>query len=95
MKVNFSKIGSQTAIQVDFKNIEFLSRAAADELLFNQNQVASKGFPVSFINVNLEVNKMLELVRTSYSKEKQANFRFVKWLTFENEQQYEKYLLQF
>jgi hypothetical protein len=37
---------------------------------------------------------MLELVKKSLGKDKQAGFRFVKWLTFEDEKKYEDYLLQ-
>jgi anti-anti-sigma regulatory factor len=82
-------------VNVDFAKIGFLSRTAAHELLLVQNELSSKGVDISFLNVNTQVNEMLELVKKSLGREKQTGFRFVKWLTFEDEKKYEEYLLQF
>lgn len=81
-------------VKVDFAKIEFLSRTATHELLVIQNNLSSKGVDISFLNLSPEVNEMLELVKKSIGKEKQAGFRFVKWLNFENEKEYQQYLLQ-
>lgn len=81
-------------VKVDFSKIEFLSRTATHELLVIQNNLSSKGVDISFLNLSPEVNEMLELVEKSLGKEKQAGFRFVKWLSFENEKKYQEYLLQ-
>lgn len=90
----FQFTGEVQTVKIDFAKIDFLSRAAAHELLVMQNSLSSKGVDVSFLNVGAQVNEMLELVKKSFGKEKQAGFRFVKWLTFEDEKKYEDYLLQ-
>lgn len=80
---------------IDFATIDFLSRTAAHELLVVQNNLSSRGIDISFINVGSQVNDMLDMVKKSLGKEKQAGFRFVKWLSFEDEKKYRDYLLQF
>ena len=90
----FQISGNVETVKVDFAKIEFLSRTAAHEILVMQNSLSSKGVDISFLNVGTQVNQMLELVKKSLGKEKQAGFRFVKWLNFENEKKYEDYLLQ-
>ncbi|UZD22283.1 hypothetical protein PBT90_02335 [Algoriphagus halophytocola] len=90
----FQNSGNVETIIVDFAKVEFLSRTAAHEVLLVQNSLASKGVDISFLNVGGQVNDMLELVKKSLGKEKQAGFRFVKWLNFEDEKKYEDYLLQ-
>ncbi len=90
----FRLAADEKTVKVDFAKIEFLSRTAAHELLLMQNSLSSKGVNVSFLNVSPQVNEMLELVNRSLGKEKQAGFRFVKWLTFDDEKKYEDYLLQ-
>lgn len=81
-------------VNVDFAKIQFLSRTATHELLVIQNNLSSKGVDITFLNLTPEVNEMLEIVEKSIGKEKQAGFRFVKWLNFENEKKYQEYLLQ-
>lgn len=80
---------------IDFANVDFISRTAAHELLVIQNNLSSRGIDISFINVGSQVNDMLDMVKRSIGKEKQAGFRFVKWLNFEDEKKYRDYLLQF
>ncbi|WP_143959145.1 STAS domain-containing protein [Litoribacter populi] len=86
---------SEDRLLVDFAGVKFISRAAAHELLSQVDKLAKKGVESSFINLNEELDKMFDLVENSIGKEKQASFRFVKWLEFENESKYQKYLLQF
>lgn len=81
-------------IWVDFKNIEFLSRTSAHELLKIKDYISSLDIDISFINLGDQANKMIDVVQNSYSKSKNADFRFVKWLTFESEEQYKDYLLK-
>lgn len=82
-------------VKVDFGKIEFLSRTATHELLMIQENLSSKGVDISFLNISPQVNEMLELVQKSIGKEKKSGFRFVKWLSFEDEEKYKEYLLQF
>ena len=63
---------------IDFAKVDFVSRLAAHELLVVQYNLSSKGIDTSFINVSAQVNDMLDLVKKSIGKEKQAGFRFVK-----------------
>lgn len=90
----FENISSADIIRVDFRGIEFLSRTAAHELLKIKEFLISRKMDVSFINLGDQANKMLALVEASYSKSKNADFRFVKWLSFQSEAQYNEYLLK-
>ena len=90
----FNHLEEANEVTVNFSKIEFLSRTAAHELLLIQEKLSSKGVDVSFLNVDPEINKMLELVKKSKGREKKAGFRFVKWLNFESEEKYQDYLLQ-
>lgn len=89
----FANIQDPNIIWVDFKNIEFLSRTAAHELLKIKESASSLNIDISFINIGDQVNKMFDVVEKSYSKSKNADFRFVKWLSFKNDEQYKDYLL--
>ena len=90
----FENISNADIIRVDFKGIEFLSRTAAHELLKIKEFLISRKMDVSFLNLGDQANKMLALVEASYSKSKNADFRFVKWLSFQSEAQYNEYLLK-
>ena len=90
----FENISNADIIRVDFKGIEFLSRTAAHELLKIKEFLISQKMDVSFLNLGDQANKMLALVEASYTKSKNADFRFVKWLTFQSEDQYNEYLLK-
>lgn len=89
----FENISNADIIRVDFKGIEFLSRTAAHELLKIKEFLISQKTDVSFLNLGEQANKMLALVEASYTKSKNADFRFVKWLSFQDESKYNEYLL--
>jgi anti-anti-sigma regulatory factor len=93
VKSAFENISYADLIKVDFRGIEFLSRTAAHELLKIKEVLNSKKIDVSFLNLSDQVGKMLGLVEASYTKSKNADFRFVKWLSFQSEDQYNEYLL--
>lgn len=89
----FENISNADIIRVDFKGIEFLSRTAAHELLKIKEFLISQKTDVSFLNLGDQANKMLALVEASFTKTKNADFRFVKWLSFQDESKYNEYLL--
>jgi hypothetical protein len=67
----------QCGIRVDFKGIEFLSRPAAHELLKIKEFLVSQKKDGSFINLGDQANKIIIEVEASFSKSKNADFRFV------------------
>ncbi len=85
--------GNSRTIRVDFKNIKFLSRTSAHELLKIKDSFAARDIDVSFINLDHQTSKMIQIVEKSFSNPKNSDLRFVKWLTFKNEDQYTNYLL--
>jgi hypothetical protein len=89
----FENISNADIIRVDFKGIEFLSRTAAHELLKIKEFFIFQKTDISFLNLGDQANKMLALVEASYTKSKNADFRFVKWLSFQDESKYNEYLL--
>jgi len=80
---------------VDFAGVKFISRAAAHELITQVDKLSKTGIESTFKNLNEEGKNMLSLVKRSKENDKQSSFRLVKWLEFENEANYEEYLLQY
>jgi len=91
VRVFFSFIPKESNLSIDFRNVEFISRAAAHELLLQCESLQKKGVFISFRNLNDSLNKMIDIVSSSRKKgEKKATF--VNWLEFDNEWQLDKYL---
>lgn len=82
-------------IWVDFAHIKFLSRTAAHEILTIKKSLNEEDIDVSFANLSSQVNEMLDLVENSSNLPKDADFRFVKWLSFKNQEDYKNYLLKY
>jgi hypothetical protein len=94
IRAAFENISNTGVIRVDFKDIEFLSRTSAHEVLKIKEILVSKNIDISFINLRDQPNRMLGVVEASFSKSKNTDFRFVKWLSFQSESQYKEYLLK-
>ena len=50
-------------IQLDFKGVNFISRAAAHELKYNVEILKDKNYTVSFKNLDIELRKMIDSVK--------------------------------
>lgn len=77
---------------IDFKNIDFISRAAAHELVSLQSKLLSRGIDVTYINVPSNINLMIHRVEES-NKSNTKNATFVKHLKFKGEKELHNYLL--
>jgi len=78
---------------VDFGDIDFLSRAAAHQLVSLQNKLSKEGIDLTYVNVSNHVNSMIEKVEKSASNnEKHATF--VKHLNFKKESELKDFLIQ-
>lgn len=49
-------------IELDFADVDFISRSFADELINLRKQVKNKNTTIEFINTNNEVDNMLKIV---------------------------------
>lgn len=77
---------------IDFKDIDFISRAAAHELVSLQSKLLNRDIDVTYINVSNNVNLMINRVEES-KKTNTKNATFVKHLTFKDESELNNYLL--
>lgn len=91
VKVFFSFIPKTSNLSIDFGAVEFISRAAAHELLLQCETLQKKGVNISFRNLNDSLNKMIDIVSSS-KKTGVKKATYVNWLNFENEWQLDKYL---
>ncbi len=57
--------GFNKVVTIDFEGIQFISRAAAHELITIISNLSSNQIHVNMINQNLEVQKMIEIVSKS------------------------------
>ena len=88
----FEKSTNDNKIIADFSGIDFISRAAAHELLNVKEQLNKKNIYLSFTNINNEVFQMIAKVE----KSKKTNIKsatFVNKVVFKNETELNKYLL--
>ena len=81
---------------LDMRNIEFLSRAAAHELIFQKEKLDNTGQNLILKNIKLEVSRMIDSVRHSFKKDKsQSNFREVTIYDFDSEKELEEFIETF
>lgn len=64
------------AVILDFKNVEFVSRSAAHELLVIKETAHQKNIEVSFENANKDVSEMLRIVAANRALPKAEKPRF-------------------
>ena len=77
---------------IDFKNISFISRSAAHQLLTEIEILQNKGVDITFSNLGPELEAMLDQVSSS----RKTNYKratFVKRRSFASEQEFEDFLL--
>lgn len=91
VRVFFSFIPKASILSIDFLDVEFISRAAAHELLLQCETLQTKGVNIRFRNLNESLTKMIDIVSSS-KKTGVKKATFVNWLTFENESQLDRYL---
>ncbi|WP_016777416.1 STAS domain-containing protein [Anaerophaga thermohalophila] len=78
---------------VDFSDIDFLSRAAAHQLVSLQNKLSNEGIDLTYVNVSNHVNSMIEKVEKSATNSvKHATF--VKYLNIREESELKNFLMQ-
>lgn len=81
---------------LDMKNIEFLSRAAAHELIFQKEKMDSEGQNLVFKNIRSEVSKMIDSVCQSFKMDKSSSrLRDVFIHKFESDNDLEKFIKSF
>jgi anti-anti-sigma regulatory factor len=88
----FNQLIDVDKVIIDFKSIEFISRAAAHELVVNIEKHQSRGVDVTLKNVDSAINKMLDAVNVS-RKSNAKKATFVQRLTFSTEQEFNAFLL--
>ena len=65
-------------IILDFENITFISRAAADQLLKEKEKLSKKNIEVSFLNLNNNTSEMLAMVsQRAKSKPNLSDLRII------------------
>jgi len=57
-------------IELDFTNVNFISRSFADELINLRKQMENKDAILEFVNMNNEVDNMLKIVSTQKASKK-------------------------
>jgi anti-anti-sigma regulatory factor len=77
---------------IDFKNINFLSRAAAHELITWLNVLSDRGVELTLMNLSLPVKDMLDAVKES-RKFNVKKATFVEHLSFDTENELDDFLL--
>jgi|SRR5690554_681810 len=78
---------------VDFGDIDFLSRAAAHQLVSLHNKLSNEGIDLTYVNVSNTVNSMIEKVEKSTTNSlKHATF--VKHLNITEESDLKDFLMQ-
>lgn len=74
-------------VSLDFKNVEFISRSAAHELLLLQDELAKwppQAIALSFINTNKDVAAMFQVVASSrISPKKRPSDLHIKTISFD------------
>lgn len=60
-------------IQLDFKGVNFISRAAAHELKYNVEILKNEYHTIIFKNLDIELSKMMESVKLASSKSKKPS----------------------
>lgn len=78
---------------VDFRDIDFLSRAAAHQLVSLHNKLSNEGIDITYVNVSNEVNAMIETVEKS-SSDGVKHATFVKQLNLKGEDELKDFLMQ-
>jgi len=56
---------SSDFINLDFSNVDFVSRSAAHELVLLQEKYRLKGIFVSFVNTNKDIREMIRVVASN------------------------------
>jgi anti-anti-sigma regulatory factor len=77
---------------IDFKNIDFISRAAAHELIFLKTKVVNRGIDITYLNVPGSINEMIQKVEQSSKSDVKSN-TFVKQIDLKGEEELHQYLL--
>jgi anti-anti-sigma regulatory factor len=86
---NFS---DSKSVMLDFENIDFISRAAAHELVTSLEKLQTEGKTVSLQHVHPNVDKMIQAVSASRAIDfKKATF--VQRLSFDSEKELDKFLM--
>ncbi len=91
IKLLFNHISNNERYIIDFQKIDFISRAAAHELLIQIEEGQAKGIDISIQNLSSSVNQMIE----SVSKSRKSNAKkatFVKQVEFDSESDLISYL---
>lgn len=79
---------SNTAVTFDFTNIEFISRAFADELI---HFIEDKGINANFKNANAVINEMLAVVQKNRGK-RNSSFHHIAITPFKNKKELANFL---
>lgn len=83
-------LSPQYKIIINFKNVKFISRAVAHQILKLKNEISQKGAFTTFENINPDINYLLDKVSSTTSKNEDATM--VYHLHFESEAELEDYL---
>jgi len=83
--------GCPGSITLSFKDIEFISRSAAHQVLIEKEKIEEKEILVKFYARNFQVKQMLEVVMSPPAKQHKPS-KYFEVLTFENEGDFEQYL---
>jgi len=59
-------------IEIDFSNVDFISRSFADEILHLKDEVKKRDIAIQFSNTNNEVENMLKIVTSQVSKKQRS-----------------------
>lgn len=87
-----TQIEEKYIYSIDFKDISFLSRAAAHELITWLNLLSERGIELTLMNLTLPVKDMLDAVKES-RKYNMKKATFVEHLSFETENELDDFLL--
>lgn len=76
------KESNSQSINLDFFNVDFISRSAAHELILLKEKFRSEKVSISFINTNKDVEEMIRIIASNRalpkSQEKEFNPQVVK-----------------
>lgn len=86
-----NRISEDCYYSIDFKNINFISRAAAHELITWFNVLSDKGIDLTLMNLSIQVKNMLDIVGES-RKSNVKKATFVEHLNFESEKELDDFL---
>ena len=79
---------SNTAVTFDFSNIDFISRAFADELI---HFIADKGISADFKNANAVITEMLTVVQKNRGK-RNSSFHHIAITPFKDKKELSNFL---